>query len=46
VDDPKKFVFPALGAKIEKEVALTLVVSLWRIRVGKDMALCGLINGE
>jgi hypothetical protein len=26
--------------------ALTLVVGLWRIRVGKDSALCGLLNEE
>jgi hypothetical protein len=25
---------------------LTLVVGLWRIRVGKDPALCGLLNEE
>jgi hypothetical protein len=31
---------------IWEEIALTLVVSLWRIRVGKDPALCGLLNEE
>jgi hypothetical protein len=31
---------------IWEEIALTLVVGLWRIRVGKDPALCGLLNKE
>jgi hypothetical protein len=31
---------------IWEEIALTLVVGLWRIRVGKDLALCGLLNKE
>jgi hypothetical protein len=46
VDDPKKFVFPALVCKFEKKNPLTLVVGLWRIRVEKDPTLCGLLNGE
>jgi hypothetical protein len=46
VDDPKKFVSPALLSKVEKEFALTFVVDLWRIRVGKDLTLCELLNRE
>jgi hypothetical protein len=45
VDNPKKFVSPALWA-IWEEIALTLVVDLWRIKVGKDPTLCGLLNEE
>jgi hypothetical protein len=29
-----------------QEIALTFVVGLWRIRVGKYLALCGLLNEE
>ena len=46
MDDPKKFVFPALVSIFEKRFPLTFVVRLWRIRVGKDPALCGLLNEE
>jgi hypothetical protein len=46
VDDPKKFVFSSLVSKFEKKNRLTLVVGLWRIRIEKDPALCGLLNGE
>jgi hypothetical protein len=31
---------------ILEEIALTFVAGLWRIRVGKDPALCGLLNEE
>jgi hypothetical protein len=31
---------------IEKVITFTLVVDLWRIRVGKDPTLYGLLNGE
>jgi hypothetical protein len=46
LDDPKKFVSPALVSRLEKRFPLTFVVGLWGIRVGKDPALCGLLNGE
>jgi hypothetical protein len=45
-DDTKKFVSPAHWAMIEKVITFTLVVDLWRIRVGKDPTLYGLLNGE
>jgi hypothetical protein len=32
-----------LVEQIEKEIALTLVVGVWR---GKGLVLCGLLNGE
>jgi hypothetical protein len=35
----------ALVSIFEKRFPLTFVVRLWRIRVGKDPALCGLLNG-
>jgi hypothetical protein len=44
VDNPKKFVFPALVSRFEKKNPLTLVVGLWMIRVEKYLALYGLLN--
>jgi hypothetical protein len=41
---PKKFVSHALVSIFEKRFPLTFVVGLWRIRVGKDLTLCGLLN--
>jgi hypothetical protein len=32
--------------RFEKRFPLTFVVELWRIKVKKDPALCGLLNGE
>jgi hypothetical protein len=45
-NDPKKFISPTLVSRFEKRFPLTFVVGLWRIRVGKDLAFCGLLNGE
>jgi hypothetical protein len=42
---PRSLYHPLVELSWE-EIALTLVVGLWRIRVGKDPALCGLLNEE
>jgi hypothetical protein len=33
-------------SKIEKVFAFTFMVGQERIRIAKDLALCGLLNGE
>jgi hypothetical protein len=42
---PRSLYYP-LVEKVEKEIALTLLIGVWRIRVGKYLGFCGLLNGE
>jgi hypothetical protein len=43
---PQEVCIPRSCEQIWENNSLTLMVGLWRIRVGKDPALCGLLNGE
>jgi hypothetical protein len=43
---PQEVCIPRSCEQVWEKNPLTLVVGLWRIRVEKDQALCGLFNGE